>query len=200
VVLLVDLHRGVRARGSWPTDQQRDVEALPLHLGREVDHLVQRRRDQPGQPDDVGVVFLGRVQHLLRGHHDAQVDDVVVVALQHDPDDVLPMSCTSPLTVAMTTVPLLRPASSGRLARLDERDEVSHGFLHDARDFTTCGRNILPAPNRSPTTFMPAISGPSITSMGCPPRASMSARSSSCRTQRTRRCPSQRVGDALVDR
>ena len=31
---------------------------------------------------------------------------------------------------------------------------------------TTCGRNILPAPNRSPTTFMPSISGPSITCNG----------------------------------
>src|SRR5574341_1142418 len=33
-------------------------------------------------------------------------------------------------------------------------------------DFTTCGRNIFPAPNRSPTTFMPSMSGPSITSIG----------------------------------
>ncbi len=33
-------------------------------------------------------------------------------------------------------------------------------------DFTTCGRNILPAPKRSPTTFMPSISGPSITWIG----------------------------------
>ena len=31
---------------------------------------------------------------------------------------------------------------------------------------TTWGRNILPAPNRSPTTFIPAISGPSMTSSG----------------------------------
>mmetsp|Transcript_22281 Transcript_22281/g.71735 ORF Transcript_22281/g.71735 Transcript_22281/m.71735 type:complete len:206 (+) Transcript_22281:1654-2271(+) len=30
----------------------------------------------------------------------------------------------------------------------------------------TCGRNILPAPNRSPTTFMPFMSGPSITASG----------------------------------
>ena len=29
-------------------------------------------------------------------------------------------------------------------------------------DFTTCGRNILPAPNKSPTTVMPSISGPSM--------------------------------------
>ncbi len=45
--------------------------------------------------------------------------------------------------------------------------------------FTTCGRNILPAPKRSPTTFIPSISGPSITSIGRPPRAWISARSSS---------------------
>ena len=32
--------------------------------------------------------------------------------------------------------------------------------------FTTWGRNIRPDPNRSPTMFMPAISGPSITSSG----------------------------------
>ena len=30
--------------------------------------------------------------------------------------------------------------------------------------FTTCGKNILPAPNKSPTTCMPLISGPSIIS------------------------------------
>ena len=34
-------------------------------------------------------------------------------------------------------------------------------------DLTTWGRNILPWPKRSPTTFMPSISGPSITRSGC---------------------------------
>ena len=29
--------------------------------------------------------------------------------------------------------------------------------------FTTWGRNILPSPKRSPTTFMPSIRGPSMT-------------------------------------
>jgi hypothetical protein len=33
-------------------------------------------------------------------------------------------------------------------------------------DFTTCGRNIFPDPKRSPTTDIPSISGPSITSSG----------------------------------
>ena len=62
---------------------------LPLHLGGEVDHLVQRRGDQPGEPDDVGVLGHGGVEDLLRRHHDAEVDDLVVVALEDDADDVL---------------------------------------------------------------------------------------------------------------
>ena len=44
---------------------------------------------------------------------------------------------------------------------------------------TTCGKNILPSPNKSPTTFMPSISGPSITSIGRPPSPIICARSSS---------------------
>ena len=36
-------------------------------------------------------------------------------------------------------------------------------FFITRADLTTCGRNILPAPNRSPTTLMPSISGPSMT-------------------------------------
>ncbi len=46
---------------------------------------------------------------------------------------------------------------------------------------TTWGRNIFPEPNRSPTTFIPRMSGPSITSIGrvTRPRAS----SVSCTTQ-----------------
>ncbi len=34
--------------------------------------------------------------------------------------------------------------------------------------FTTWGRNILPDPNRSPTTFIPSINGPSMTASGLP--------------------------------
>ncbi len=48
--------------------------------------------------------------------------------------------------------------------------------------FTTCGRNILPAPKRSPTTFMPSISGPSMTSQRTV-RTSMRASSVSATTK-----------------
>ena len=86
------------------------------------------------------------------------------------PTMFLPMSCTSPFTVAITIVPLGLPAwpDASFSASMNGMRWPTACFITRA-DFTTCGRNILPAPKRSPTTFMPAISGPSITWIG--PRA-----------------------------
>ncbi|MNQ84456.1 hypothetical protein D3C85_995840 [compost metagenome] len=77
------------AAGRGPADQQGDVEAAPFHLAGDKDHLVQRRRDQPRQADDVDLVLDGGVQDAVGRDHDAEVDDLVVVTLQHDADDVL---------------------------------------------------------------------------------------------------------------
>ena len=60
LVVRMDFHRRVHAAGGGAADQQRQLEALPLHLGRHVAHLVERGRDQAGQPDDVGL--LGRAR------------------------------------------------------------------------------------------------------------------------------------------
>ena len=95
----------------------------------------------------------------------------------------LPMSCTSPLTVAMTILPLARtspPAAAiWRFSSSMKGIRCATACFMTRADFTTCGRNILPSPNRSPTTFMPSISGPSITSIGRPPRAAIFWRTSS---------------------
>ena len=80
----------------------------------------------------------------------------------------LPMSWTSPLTVAVTTVPLVRrPGPASCRASMNGMRWATAFFITRA-DFTTCGRNILPSPKRSPTTFMPSMSGPSMTSSGVP--------------------------------
>ena len=76
----------------------------------------------------------------------------------------LPMSCTSPFTVAMTILPWVRPPSCFS-ASMKGVNQATAFFITRAL-FTTWGRNILPAPNKSPTAFMPSISGPSITCMG----------------------------------
>ena len=115
-----------------PPIEQRDVEPLPLHLRRQVDHLVEGRRDQPGEADDVGALLLGGVEDLLGGHHDAEVDDVVVVALQDDADDVLADVVDVALDRGHDDLAVAALDVAGLLLRLDERDQVGDGLLHHA--------------------------------------------------------------------
>ena len=77
---------GTRRRSA---NQQRHGEALPSHFGGHMGHLVQRRRNQSAQSDQVGLLFNRRPQDCFGRHHDTQVDDVKVVAAQHDGNDVL---------------------------------------------------------------------------------------------------------------
>ena len=89
-VARMDLHRGMDAAGRRAADQERDVEAFALHLGCHMHHLVERGRDEAGEADDVDLLARAAVsQDLRRRHHDAEVDDLVIVAGEHDADDVL---------------------------------------------------------------------------------------------------------------
>ena len=89
VILRRDLDRRVLGAGGRAADQQRHREPLALHLAGDVHHLVERRRDQARQADDVDLVLPRLVQDVLAGDHHAQVDDLVIVAGEHDADDVL---------------------------------------------------------------------------------------------------------------
>mmetsp|Transcript_27775 Transcript_27775/g.83268 ORF Transcript_27775/g.83268 Transcript_27775/m.83268 type:complete len:471 (+) Transcript_27775:1561-2973(+) len=103
----------------------------------------------------------------------------------------LPMSWTSPFTVAIRNLPAYCESSSpwsgsrpmaSSLARFSASmngNKWATAFFMTRADLITCGRNILPAPKRSPTTFMPDMSGPSITANGVPPAALISRRISS---------------------
>ena len=44
---------------------------------------------RPAQPHDVGLLIDSGLQQAIDRHHDAEVDDLVVVAPEHDADDVL---------------------------------------------------------------------------------------------------------------
>ena len=54
-----NLDRRMRLARGGPADQQRCLEAAPLHFLGIKNHFIQRRRDQPAQANDVRVVFLG---------------------------------------------------------------------------------------------------------------------------------------------
>ena len=44
---------------------------------------------RPLRPTSVGLLVHRRLQNAVCRHHDAEVDDVVAVAAEHDTDDVL---------------------------------------------------------------------------------------------------------------
>ena len=69
-------------------DQQRHGETFAFHFLRDVHHFVERRRDEPAQADQMRACFARGFQNLVAGHHHAEVDHFVVVAAQHDADDV----------------------------------------------------------------------------------------------------------------
>ena len=107
-------------------------------------------------------------------HHHPHVHHLEVVALKHDGDDVLADVVhvaldggDDDLALGLRTSP---PAAISLLLlffdvgqRGGPRPASSRGRSSPPGAKTSC-----PAPNRSPTTFMPAISGPSITCSGRP--------------------------------
>ena len=76
-----DLYRRVFLACGGPTDEERQVQVPPLHLPGHVGHLFQRWGDEPAQADDVCLLLDGGFDNLVRRHHDAEVDHLVVVAL-----------------------------------------------------------------------------------------------------------------------
>ena len=89
IVLRIYFDGGVRDRGRRSADQQRYIETLLRHLFGDRHHFVERRCDKTAQTDNVRLLLDGGIKNFLKGHHDAQIDHLVVVATQHHADNVL---------------------------------------------------------------------------------------------------------------
>ena len=100
-------------------------------------HFFQARRDESRQAHDVDVLGLGARQDLVTGHHDAQIDDLEVVALQDHRDDVLADVVHVALDRGDDDLALGLDVLAGggllQLFLLDVGQQVRHGRLHDAR-------------------------------------------------------------------
>jgi hypothetical protein len=144
-VLRPQLDGRVHARRRRAADEQRQVHARLAHLLGDKHHLVQRRRDEARQAHHVHAVLLGGGDDLVARHHDANVDDLVVVAAQHDAHDVLAdvvhvafdgrqqdLACVHGVVVARRRV-LARGNQRRALLRLHVRDQVRDRLLHHAR-------------------------------------------------------------------
>ena len=125
-----DLHRGVGAGRRRAADQQGDREALAFHLPGDVGHLLQRRRDQAREADEVGLQLDRLLQDAGGRHHDPQVHDLVVVAAKHDADDVL----ADVVDVALDGGhdDRARAAAGAGPLGLQVRHQDGHGLLHHA--------------------------------------------------------------------
>ena len=124
-----DLDGSVHAARRRTADEQRDRESGRLHFGSDMHHLIEAGCDQTGHADDVGALVDRGLQDRRSRHHDTEIDDLVVVAGQHDPDNVL--ADVVNITLRRGEHNLAGLASFAVFA-LHEGLEVSDGLLHDA--------------------------------------------------------------------
>ncbi len=134
-----DLDGGVGAAGGGSADEQRQLEALALHLVGDVDHLVERGGDEAAEADHVGLLGLGALEDFFAGDHDAEVDDLVVVAGEDDADDVLADVVDVAFDGGEEDLALGLDDFAGGCHRglfgFHEGREVGYGLLHDAGGF-----------------------------------------------------------------
>ena len=130
----MDLGRGRAA------DQQRHLKALALHFGGDDGHFLQAGRDQPRQTDDVGVLALGAFDDVGIGHHDAEIDDVIVVTLQDHTDDVLTDVVDIALDRRGDDFAVGPGFGFGVLAGFDEGQQLGDCLFPDPRAFDHLGQ------------------------------------------------------------
>ena len=125
-----DLDRRVDLGGGCPADQQGNLKTLPPHFFRDVRHLLQRRSDQPGEPDQVDLFAPGGLQNPGARHHDTEVEHLVVVTLENHADDVL----ADVVHIALDRGeqhPAFGLRRGTRLFRFEKGHQVGDCFFHD---------------------------------------------------------------------
>ena len=76
--------------GRGSTYEQRDFELQSLHLLGNMDHFIQRGGDEARQPEDVCSLLQNGLHDSLARHHHSHVNNLEVVAAQHNAYNVLP--------------------------------------------------------------------------------------------------------------
>ena len=71
------------------TNHQRHSKALTLHLFAQCHHLIERGGNQTGEANNIHILFTGGGENFFRRDHHAQIDNLIVIALQHYANDIL---------------------------------------------------------------------------------------------------------------
>ena len=120
--------QGARRRAAH---QQRHPHARRLQGRRHLGHLVQRGRNQARKSHHIRPLALRRRHHILRGHHDPQINHAVAVAGQHHTHDIL----ADVVHIALDRGKHHRAGGrrTGSPVLLHQRREHRHALLHHAR-------------------------------------------------------------------
>ena len=88
-IIRIDFDSRMNFRGRRPANQQRNIETPAFHFGRHMTHLVKAWRNQPAQTDNVDLLFYRAINNIIGRNHDAHIDDIEIIALQHNANDIL---------------------------------------------------------------------------------------------------------------
>ncbi len=111
-------------------DEQRNLQTAALHFAGNVHHFFQRRSDKAAEADDIRLFLDRGFDDLVRRNHNTQVDDLVVVAAQHDSDDILADIVDIALNGGKNQLGTVFSLFRRLFFRLHERREIRYGFLH----------------------------------------------------------------------
>ena len=139
-VVLGDFYSGVSTACGGTADDQRDIKALALHLLRDMNHLVERGRDEAGEADDVAIFLARRGENFLARDHDAKVDNLVVVTSENDAHDVLADVVHVALDRGHENPSLRLRIGVCSALGLHVRGQPRDGFFHHARALHNLGQ------------------------------------------------------------
>ena len=84
----LDLQGRMQFRSSSTADQQRRFQSAAFHFLCDINHLIQGRCYQTAESDDVRFLLFGAFQNAGQGHHDAHVNDFVIITSEDDTDNI----------------------------------------------------------------------------------------------------------------
>ena len=121
--------------GSRTSDHNRNIKTCPLQFLRHIHHFLKTWCDQATESDDIHMCFNGFLHNLLCWHHHTHINNLIVIAGHHHPDNVLTdimditFDCSQQhLSGTGSTLGFL-----GFNIRLKDTDSLFHctGSLHD---------------------------------------------------------------------
>ncbi len=140
LVMRGNFDRGVCFARGRAANEKRQGKSLALHLPGHMRHFVERRRNESAQPDHIDFLFAGRLQNFFARDHDAEVDDLVVVAAEHHAHDIFADVVNVTFDRRHHYFALGASRAAGPFFRLHERKKPGHRFFHDAGAFDHLGQ------------------------------------------------------------